>query len=145
MDRKEFIIKAGIFAGVCACAGACVLPKGEQVEPKKDEQAPKKEYKIDFTIDLTNAKFADLQQIGGFIYENTIIVARKSDAEFLAFTQYCTHAAGMVRFILQNNYFQCVIHGSRFDLEGKVIQSPAIYPLKKYQTERNGNLLRVFE
>jgi Rieske Fe-S protein len=138
MDRKEFIIKAGMFAGVCACAGACVLPKGEQIEPKKEE-------KIDVTIDLTNNKFADLQKVGGFIYEKLIIIVRKSDNEFLAFDQYCTHAAGVVKFVAQNDYFQCLVHGSLFDLEGKVIQSPAINPLKKYKTERNGNLLRIFE
>lgn len=123
---------------VCACAGACVLPKGEQVEPKKEE-------KVDFTIDLTETKFADLQKIGGFIYEKLIIVVRKSTSEYLAFNQYCTHAAGVVQFIPQNNYFQCPVHGSIFDLDGKVIQSPAINPLKKYKAERNGNLLRVFE
>ncbi|MCU0391157.1 MAG: Rieske (2Fe-2S) protein [Thermoflexibacter sp.] len=138
MDRKEFIIKAGMFAGVCACAGACVLPKGEQIEPKKEE-------KIDFTIDLTNSKFADLQKIGGFVYEKLIIIVRKGDTEFLAFTQYCTHASGVIKFIAQKNHFECPVHYSQFDLEGKVIQSPAINPLKKYKTERNGNLLRIFE
>jgi cytochrome b6-f complex iron-sulfur subunit len=145
MDRKKFIIKAGTFAGVCACAGACVLPKGEQIEPKKDEQAPKKEDKIDFTIDLTNAKFVDLQKVGGFIYEKLIIITRKSESEFLAFTQYCTHASGVVRFLPQSNIFECPVHYSQFNLEGKAIQSPAINPLKKYKTERNGNLLRIFE
>ncbi len=138
MNRKSFIYKTGILVGVCACTGACVLPKGEQI-------APKKEAKVDFTIDLTEAKFADLQKIGGFIYEKLIIIVRKSDNEFLAFDQYCTHAAGVVRFVAQNNYFQCLVHGSQFDLEGKVIQSPAINPLKKYKTEQNGILLRIFE
>jgi cytochrome b6-f complex iron-sulfur subunit len=138
MDRKEFIIKTGIFATVCACAGACALPKDDSINPKKEE-------KIDFTVDLTNSKFADLQTIGGFAYEKLIIIARTGNNEFLAFTQYCTHAAGVVKFIPQKNHFECPVHYSQFDLEGKVIQDPAQKPLKKYKTERNGNLLRVFE
>lgn len=138
MNRKSFILRTGVFIGVCACAGSCVLPKGEQVEPKKEE-------KIDFTIDLTEAKFTDLQKIGGFIYEKLTIVVRKSLNEYLAFDQYCTHAAGVVKFVPQSNHFQCLVHGSVFDLDGKVLQSPAISPLKKYKTEQKGNLLRVFE
>lgn len=138
MDRKEFILKAGVFVGVCACAGACVLPKDEQVAPKIEE-------KTDFTIDLTNSKFADLQKIGAFIYEKLIIIVRKSDNEFLAFTQYCTHSSGVIKFIPQKNHFECPVHYSQFDLEGKVIQDPAQKPLKKYKTEVKGNLLRVFE
>lgn len=137
MDRKEFIIKAGMFVSVCACAGACQSSQEEQIEPKKEE--------IDFTIDLSNTKFADLQKVGGFIYEKLIIIARKSESEFLAFTQYCTHSAGVIKFIPQKNHFECPVHYSKFDIEGKVIQDPAQKPLKKYQTELKGNLLRIFE
>ena len=138
MDRKEFITKAGMIVSICACVGACVLPKGEQIAPKKEE-------KIDFTIDLSSSKFANLQQIGGFAYENLIIIVKKSEGAFLAFSQYCTHASGVIKFISQKNHFECPVHYSQFDMEGKVIQEPAQKPLKKYNTEVKGNLLRVFE
>jgi Rieske Fe-S protein len=138
MDRKDFIVKTGMFATVCVCAGACVLSKDEPIEPKKNE-------KTDFTIDLNNSKFVDLQIVGGFVYEKLIIITKVGVNEFIAFTQYCTHAAGVVKFVPSKNHFQCLVHGSLFDLDGKVLQSPANEPLKKYKTELSGSLLRIFE
>jgi cytochrome b6-f complex iron-sulfur subunit len=137
MDRQEFLAQAGRLAA-CLCLAGCGNTSGGLVAVP---EVPK----TDFSLDLAQAKFADLQRIGGSVYENLILVVRTGQAEFVAVTQYCTHSAGVLAYVPATQIFRCPVHQSAFDLAGRVLEGPAMRPLKRYQTELRGNLLRVFE
>lgn len=139
MDRKEFLIKLGMGTTVAiafTCLGGCGESDGIN--------APTPPSNVDFIIDLSEPSNSSLNNIGGSLLRNGIIIGRISESEFTALSQACTHQGTTVQFQLNNNRFHCPNHGSNFSLQGNVINGPAASPLKKFNTELNGNLLRVF-
>lgn len=142
MDRNEFIRLMGSGVALMAmttCFNACESKSEENINPNNNGP-------VDFTLDLSLSANAELNRNGGYIYVNDIIVARTQQGTLVAVSKTCTHASCDVTFVGgAQNRFTCPCHGSQFSPQGAVLQGPAISPLKQYQTQLNGNLLRVFE
>ena len=146
MERKNFLRTLGAgaaFALTFPCLQGCSKDEanGNVVEQPTG---------IDFTIDLTSAEGAQLAQNGGFILKNLVVVARNLEGDFVAATQVCSHEQyDQVRFVPQDGgIFYCDVHGSRFAQDGtplNTVPNSTPRPIKIYNTELNGNLLRVFE
>jgi Rieske Fe-S protein len=60
-----------------------------------------------------------------------ILVVRKDAATYLAISTKCTHQ-GCAVGAPQNNSITCPCHGSRFNMEGAVLNGPAASPLRRY-------------
>lgn len=136
MDRKEFLSAIGLSAAslvLAPCLGGC---KKETANPGGNPAPP-----VDFTIDLTQNP--TLNNPGGFIYSNGVIIARTTAGSLIAVSQTCTHQGGTVAFRSANNDFLCSNHGARFSTTGSVLQGPASSPLKKYTVAVNGNQVRI--
>jgi Rieske Fe-S protein len=73
---------------------------------------------------------------GGFAVKSGGLV------RFFAIT--CSHLGCSVAFNKDAKRFECPCHGSRFDLEGKVIHGPAIYPLSHLHVTQEGDNLKVY-
>ncbi len=147
MERKQFLKSLGAgaaFAITFPCLGGCGKDDaidGNLVEPPTG---------IDFTVDLNSDEAANLVNTGGFILKNLVVVVKNLEGEFVAATQVCSHQNyDQVRFVNQNGgIFFCDVHGSRFDQTGaplNTIPNSVAKPLKIYNTELNGSILRVFE
>jgi nitrite reductase/ring-hydroxylating ferredoxin subunit len=147
MERKQFLKSLGAgaaFAITFPCLGGCSKDDGidgNLVDPPTG---------IDFTVDLNSAEAANLENNGGFILKNLVVVVKNLEGEFVAATQVCSHQNyDQVRFVNQNGgIFFCDVHGSRFDQTGaplNTIPNSVAKPLKIYNTELNGSILRVFE
>ena len=138
MDRKEFltILGAGAAAAACTyCLGGCTNPNsGSSITAPTN---------VDFTLDLSNAAYAGLRNVGGFAYNAGVIVAHASSG-YVAVSYSCTHQGTTVIFDASTNTFFCPAHGSRFALNGGVINGPAGSPLGSYKTTLSGNSLRVY-
>ncbi len=105
---------------------------------------------VDFTIDLTSSEASKLANNGGFILKNLVVVVKNLEGEFVAASQVCSHEAyDQVRFVAnEGGIFYCDVHGSRFEQNGSPINQVdgnAAKALKVYNTELNGDILRVFE
>lgn len=100
---------------------------------------------INFTLDLTNASFADLKTDGKAIVTGDVIVAKTKSGNYIAVAKACTHQGTTVDFQADNNRFNCSNHGSNFDLAGKVINGPATSPLTQFTTSFDSakNTLKV--
>jgi cytochrome b6-f complex iron-sulfur subunit len=70
------------------------------------------------------------------------LVTRTGDAAFSAVTANCTHEACLVSNHTGQT-FVCPCHGSQFDASGHVVQGPATSPLRQYQTQFAGNILKI--
>ncbi len=135
MDRREFLSFVGIgaTAAVCSyCLSGCKVPDNGITGPSN----------IDFTLDLTNQAYAGLLTAGGYVYNAGVIVAH-TPGGYVAVSQACTHQGNTVVYQLQSNTFYCNAHGSRFGVDGSVVNGPAASRLTTYTVTLNGNSLRV--
>jgi nitrite reductase/ring-hydroxylating ferredoxin subunit len=56
-------------------------------------------------------------------------VYRDPDGGLHAVSMRCTHLGCLVRFNAAENSWDCPCHGSRFDVDGEVLEGPAVRPL----------------
>lgn len=136
MDRKEFLEKLGIgaaFALTATCIGGCT----------KDTSLPPQD--IDFVIDLNDDRFAELANIGGFVVENDIVIARSISGQYLAATVLCSHEPNKnITYRDSDGVWFCTVHGAEYTEEGEGLNSFGANNLTVYQTSLDGDLLRVF-
>ncbi len=146
MERKVFLRSLGAgaaFALTFPCLQGCSNDDddGDIVEVPTG---------IDFTIDLNSTEGAKLANNGSFILKNLVVVVKNLEGNFVAATQVCSHESyDQVRYVPNDGgIFYCDVHGSKFELDGtplNQVDSNAAKPLKIYNTELNGDILRVFE
>ncbi len=65
------------------------------------------------------------------------------DGSFLALSKTCTHLGCSVPWDAEKTKFVCPCHGSTFDLQGRVLTSPAIRPLDYFPVLIENGLVRV--
>lgn len=143
MERKEFLRSLGAgaaFALTFPCINGCSSDDGDlDVLPVPTG--------VDFTVDLTSTEGLGLQNNGDFILKNDVVVVKNLEGDFVAASQICSHQqTDQVRFIDDDGgIFRCSTHGSEFDQNGTPLNTITSNPLKTFNTELNGDLLRVFE
>ncbi len=144
MKRKKFLKTLGAgaaFAVTFPCLHGCSSDSEENLDQFPVPTG------VDFTIDLTDAEAAPLADNGGFIRKNFVVIARNLEGELVAASQICSHQqTEEVRFITDDGgIYRCSTHGSRFAQDGTPLNTVTNNPLKIFNTERNGNTLRIFE
>jgi Rieske Fe-S protein len=143
MERNEFLrtIGAGAaFALTFPCLQGCSSDGGDPTMKPVPTG-------VDFTIDLNSSEGSGLQNNGDFILNNDIVVVKNLEGNFVAASQICSHQqTDGVRFINKNGgIFHCSTHGSEFAQNGAPLNTITSNPLKIFNTELSGNILRVFE
>lgn len=132
MTRKEFLNQVGVGAAL-VMTGMCFQ------QCSKDNLGP-----VDLSIDLNDSANANLLQDGGYIIVEEVVVARTSSGDYVAATQMCSHEGFKQVYFNNDDEFQCSRHGARYDLEGEGLNANGAGGLTIYQTELNGDILRVF-
>ncbi|MEZ4903072.1 MAG: Rieske (2Fe-2S) protein [Spirosomataceae bacterium] len=127
MDRNEFFRLVGVSVGAIVLQ-QCLSSCGTGKEPTP-EDTPK-----NFAVNINNTTYKALQNPGGFVRINGIIIARTQQGGFIAVSQACTHEGTAVNYVLANNTFLCPNHGSVFSDMGEVKTGPATRPLTRYFT-----------
>jgi Rieske Fe-S protein len=132
MERREFIINGlrySAFAGAAALLPGCA---------KK------------LTVDINVPANAALASVGGAVFVadpgdsfRAIIVCRTGPDTVSAFSSKCTHAGGQVALPGKDGTSVCQMHGSRFDMTGKVLLKPATQDLKKFAVTLSGSRITI--
>jgi nitrite reductase/ring-hydroxylating ferredoxin subunit len=136
MNRKEFIEKLGVgaaFVLTSTCLGSCTR---DRADPIKD---------LDFVIDLTLNKFLELNNFGSYIIEDQVVIARSITGEYLAATLICSHEQlSQITYSDIEGAWLCTAHGALFSEGGEGLNANGSKGLQIFNTEMNGDLLRVF-
>ncbi|MCK9413052.1 MAG: Rieske (2Fe-2S) protein [Prolixibacteraceae bacterium] len=148
MKRNEFFSAIGISAGMIFMApvlSSCSKDITDPTNPGGGGNPGGGTGAVDFTLDLTSPTYAALNNNGGSIVKDNIIVARTAAGTFVALTSICSHQQyNPIAFESANNRFHCPNHGSNFGLDGAVINGPATSALKKYNVQLTGTNLRIY-
>lgn len=138
MNRRELI--RNIAAGT---ATLMVVPASivscEKDDPDPDSGNPEDNVLI---IDLTDDKYSNLTETGGFVVESDIIIFNTGN-EFLALSSVCTHEGCRISYDLGSGNLPCPCHGSIFNASGAVMEGPADSALKNYLITQEGDILTI--
>jgi Rieske Fe-S protein len=63
-------------------------------------------------------------------------VYRDDDGELHGVSLRCTHLGCLLRFNGAERSWDCPCHGSRFDVDGGVLEGPAVHPLESRPVNR---------
>lgn len=135
-SRRAFLLALGAGAAaavalVAGCAGVPVLrarPEGGRWLLREEE-------------------FEELAAGGGVVLvrapeaPDPLILARLEDGSFRALSALCTHQGCEVR--PGGAFLQCPCHGSRFDMEGRVLRGPAAAPLARFPVIVEHGLIEI--
>lgn len=148
IDRKEFMRQVGLSFGAIMlmnCLQSCG-DGGEIPDPNPTGSSGK----VDFTININDAAYANLKNKGTAVVVTAqrVIIARVNDTNgsWIAVDSRCTHEQTTINYRAATNDFLCPNHGSTFSSTGAVTKSPATSPLTRYNTsfDATNNTLRVF-
>ncbi len=108
---------------------------------------------VDISLYANNPSFINLNVIGGWVYITGgirgILVYRKSTSEFMAFDRNCTYNSDdpCATVVVDASNIMAVdtcCHSKFSIYDGSIVNGPAGYPLKAYNTTYDGNILRIY-
>jgi|GEM_PF-2110012 len=154
MDRKEFITKLGAGAtlalvSTCVCGCVKMDDPAAPIDESRVNLISIDENNVDFTLDLTKPVNNPLQTSGGFvIVDNKCVVARTNAGTYVAATRTCSdqYLKGIV-WSKSLNQWHCIEHDATFAENGSgttVFNNLGNKGIRVYNTQLNGNLLRVY-
>ncbi len=136
--RKFVMFSTLIIVGVLIGSVSLITCSGEKEPEIVDNGTPL------MTVNLNN----ELTSVGSSKVQNNIVVVRKASgneaAAFVALSNVCTHQSCTVAYQSSSSEFVCPCHGSKYDVNGAVVQGPAPSPLPKYTVSITDNILSVY-
>ena len=95
------------------------------------------------TLDLTAPANAALNNTGGSVITQDIIVINTGDGNYSALSSICTHQGCTVAYNSGADKIQCPCHGSVYTTGGAVVTGPAPRALTKYTVSVEGNIITI--
>ena len=138
-NRRDFLgilLGGGFFAWIISL----FYPVFKYLEPPKVEE-----------VNVSNVKIGaveDMEKDSGKIIKfgnKPVIVIRKSEGEYIAFTAVCTHLDCIVQFRKDYGQIYCACHNGRYDLNGRNVSGPPPAPLKKFGVTIKNDEVIVYE
>ena len=108
---------------------------------------------VNIYMDISSTMYIELSTIGGYVYVTGgykgIVVYRVSPDEFVAYDRGCPYDPDLACARIEMNPSGITLTdsccGSNFSiLDGSIINGPATQPMKRYHTQYDGQILRVW-
>lgn len=135
MNRKEFFNKIGFgaaFALTVTCLHSCEKENTTPTGP------------VDFTLNLSDLANVALANIGGYVIQNAVVIA-KTATGYAAATVICSHEGQQqITYRGTPNQWYCTAHGATFDINGVGQNANGSKGLTIYKTSLSANNLRVY-
>lgn len=124
-SRRAFIQKAGSICGLALVSGTAIALTGCATLPVVKTASDGKTLKVPLSAFAKSSSVL----VRNKDQEYDILLIKKTDG-YTALQMKCTHRDTALNSSATS--IHCTDHGSRFDLEGKVLEGPAKKPLKTY-------------
>lgn len=72
-----------------------------------------------------------------------LVVRNPAESKISAVNPTCTHRGCIVEWQVKEKAFVCPCHGSKFDINGEVVEDPATKPLATYEVKTEGDSVLV--
>jgi Rieske Fe-S protein len=131
MDRRSFIAtSSALVAGATLCSGCSLFT----TQAKPDHQAVAKSGVMQLPKEAVAALSApgSTMRVTSPDGASRVFLVRGKDGTLVALSMACTHWGSDVDYHKEKNEFECPSHGSRFGLDGGVLEGPAGDPLTRY-------------
>ncbi len=140
MERREFIKNACVSCGVISLMSTFPLTLLQSCTSLPMLRTSS----VDKNIVINKSKLAPEKNL--FVLRNDdlqydVLLVKNKDNTYYALYMQCTHQDNAVT--ANDKGLNCSLHGSTFDLEGKVTNGPAIRELKKYMVTENADSLTI--
>lgn len=148
LNRRDFLKVASMATGVTAFAttsmGCDADPNGNNTNNNNNTTSGISVNGNTITLDLTKSDTKSaLSLAGGFLLiSDAKVMVVNVNGTLKAFTSVCTHNGCTVSGF-SSNQIVCPCHGSKFDIEGKVVSGPATKALIAYATTKNGDIVTI--
>lgn len=140
MKRIDFIKKFAVGGSILLTGPVLLNSCSDKTDPEEENGGNNPN---EIIIDLADANYADLGNVGGYAYKGDIIIFRTSDTGYAALSKLCTHSQCTITYNHAGNELPCPCHGSKFSTGGAVKNGPADSSLKKYNVVKEGNTLKI--
>ncbi len=120
MKRRKFI-KSGCNA--CFALGSGILISSLASCSPKLSVAKVTQRDMKFSIAETEMAAADVKMVTVKNFDYDVYIKKNNDGSYLALAMICTHAGHSL--VKTGDKFYCSLHGSEFDISGRVIKGPA--------------------
>jgi len=134
MKRRDFLKNTTTVLSASALAQLLSECSKEQVTAKPA---------ANFSIDLSDPKYSDLQTVGGVVLVNSVYIVCTAQSAYIALSRVCTHQGCTVNYNSSGKNFVCPCHGGVYNINGKVVSGPPPAPLAQYQVTVSGSTLSV--
>jgi len=138
-NRRDFLgmlLGGGFFAWIISL----FYPVFKFLDPPKIEEVKVSSVKIGAVEDMAK----DSGKIIKF-GNKPVIVIRKLDGEYAAFSGVCTHLDCIVQFRQDYGQIYCACHNGKYDLNGRNVSGPPPAPLKKFGVTIKKDEVIVYE
>ena len=153
ITRRDFFVKSASAVAIVSTSGiissiitSCTSPTGPNGNYSTLETIQKSVVNNEISIDIPSSPIANKNTRALVKYNNgnAILVEHNTDDTYRAISGICTHQSCVVSgYDAGSSVFVCPCHGSRFDLQGNVVQGPAGSNLRSYTTRVENNSLII--
>ena len=139
--NRRYLIQRVVMGGAVLVLAPSVLTscsKDSTTDPDGDDPKP---VKID--LDLSKPENSALNNNGGSLIVQDIIVINTGGGNYSALSKICTHQGCTVAYNSGANQVECPCHGSAFTTSGSIVNGPATSKLKSYPAVLTANILTI--
>jgi Rieske Fe-S protein len=137
-NRREFI-KSSCNACLLAATGALFSELAACSPAARVLKVPVSNNSVQVPLTAFTTGPLVIVRPSGWLYD--IAVRKIADGQYDALLLQCTHQQNQL--VVNSNGYQCNLHGSQFDQNGKVVKGPAALPLKRFDTTLNSGELII--
>jgi nitrite reductase/ring-hydroxylating ferredoxin subunit len=144
MKRRDFLSKSCLMCGAAAVSVVAVTSLESCKTTESTSGAVSEGFQVlnnQVLIPVAEMSASRLKTFKVKGLPKELLLVKNGETRFEAYLMRCPHAGGTVK--AEESDLVCALHGSRFDLNGKVTKGPSKEGLKRYPVSVEGKSLVV--